>query len=378
MGVKNNRKKYLMKHKLSDFFEYNLFKAGLFSEGSLQNIASSNVGIHSARITSPYVLCCSRNSSFRPQHLFDHLYITKDLIKLRCMRTTLHIVNVSEAPVYHMATKKLRIKIEQTKLKKLGVSDSLVDKVKNKLGDVLSEPLSPEQIYSLLDDKTLSKPACNAVIKYLWEDGFLCYVNVAKDWKKEERKFAVTSKFYNGLDLNSISEDHAQKQLFINYLEQFGPVCLKDASWWSGISQTTIKNIWEGLEDIITFDIDGVTYYMQSSDYSKFLQYNPPRNYVKLLAYEDSALKAYYISRTRYADSLLQQKIFNIIGEVMPTIIYNGKVVGKWSYNKKTNSPDYELFTTLPKLAQKLFKREADSYICRLNKGKQLGFFIEH
>ncbi len=365
-----------MNHKITDFFEYNLYKAGLFSDNSsLIEIAKNNVGIHSARISSPYVLCASRNSAFKPKDLYNGLYTEKSLIKLRCMRTTLHIVSVTEAAIYHMATKDLRIKIENTKLKKLGINNTQIAYIKVKLNKNLLTPMSTEEMYNNCKITRLSKVQFNAIIKYLWEDGFLCYVNTASNWQKEERKFAITFKFYNGLNLNSMPAKEAQTKLFTNYLKHFGPVTLKDASWWSGISQTTIKNIWESLKDTLILDMDGETYYMLKEDYNKFLQYKAPNDYVKLLAYEDSALKAYYTSRTRYANQPLQQKIFNIIGEVHPVIVFNGKVVGKWSFNKRTNSPECILFKKISKCANNLLQCQVSSYKQRLSDSRQLSIF---
>jgi hypothetical protein len=57
---------------------------------------------------------------------------------------------------------------------------------------------------------------------------------------------------------------------------------------------------------------------------------------VQFLAHEDTALKAYHQTRTRYLGSLPQRRAFNQIGEALPTVIIDGVVAGTWSWNTRT------------------------------------------
>ncbi|WP_344829589.1 DNA glycosylase AlkZ-like family protein [Nonomuraea dietziae] len=54
---------------------------------------------------------------------------------------------------------------------------------------------------------------------------------------------------------------------------------------------------------------------------------------VNLLAHEDVALKAYFETRRRYLGDLPAAAAFNQIGEVLPTILLNGRVVGTWTWD---------------------------------------------
>ena len=53
-----------------------------------------------------------------------------------------------------------------------------------------------------------------------------------------------------------------------------------------------------------------------------------------LLAHEDVALKAYFESRARYLGSLAPTRVFNPIGEVLPTIVWDGGVIGRWEWDR--------------------------------------------
>lgn len=59
---------------------------------------------------------------------------------------------------------------------------------------------------------------------------------------------------------------------------------------------------------------------------------------VQFLAHEDTALKAYFQTRSRYLADLPQRRAFNRIGEVLPTVLVNGTVAGIWSWHPPTRS----------------------------------------
>nr|WP_246868293.1 winged helix DNA-binding domain-containing protein [Saccharopolyspora sp. ASAGF58] len=55
------------------------------------------------------------------------------------------------------------------------------------------------------------------------------------------------------------------------------------------------------------------------------------------------ALKAYFETRSRYLGSLPPRQAFNQIGEVLPTIIWDGQVIGTWSWQGATKTVAYTL-----------------------------------
>jgi hypothetical protein len=57
---------------------------------------------------------------------------------------------------------------------------------------------------------------------------------------------------------------------------------------------------------------------------------------VQFLAHEDTALKAYHQTRSRYLAGLPPRRAFNQIGEALPTVIVDGTVAGTWSWNTRT------------------------------------------
>jgi hypothetical protein len=83
---------------------------------------------------------------------------------------------------------------------------------------------------------------------------------------------------------------------------------------------------------------------------------------VRFLAHEDTALKAYYQTRSRYLGDLSQQRAFNQIGEVLPTVIIDGTVPGTWSWNTRTAAIDTNLILgKVPPVICRQVKARADA-----------------
>jgi hypothetical protein len=65
----------------------------------------------------------------------------------------------------------------------------------------------------------------------------------------------------------------------------------------------------------------------------EFRAAGPIQTGVNLLAHEDTALKAYFQTRTRYLRDIPQNRAFNQIGEALPTVMVQGAIVGTWQWD---------------------------------------------
>lgn len=53
---------------------------------SIEEISRTHLGLHSARIMTPYTTLCSRMTEYNPTMLTECIYTKKSIIKMRCMR----------------------------------------------------------------------------------------------------------------------------------------------------------------------------------------------------------------------------------------------------------------------------------------------------
>ena len=322
----------------------------------IEDISDSLLGLHSARLPTPFVMIHSRISNVRTSDLYNILFVDRNMIKLRCMRTTLHSVSHELAPIVHKATLSLRLRDILRFYKSHNINENNIQLLKKKIiYQVRKAPMSAPQISDFLNNEPKLKKLIvhknfpKVLIKDLWENGDLCYINENPNWQKENRLYGHTKTLYPKLRLNDINQEEACKELVFRHIDQYGPVSLKDISWWSGISVKSIKEALNLLKNKIRevrIDDCPNPCYMSNEKFEAYNQfsYDAQTESVYLLAYEDSSFKGYFETRYRYIDMRFYDQLYNQIGEVKASIVLNGKAIGVWNWNNKKTQITYKLF----------------------------------
>lgn len=165
----------------------------------------------------------------------------------------------------------------------------------------------------------------------------MSYVNDSLGWNREYRMFGLTKALYPELDM-TVDRAKATGELVREYFERYGPATLKDVMWWSALSRTAVVTaLAESGRDWVEMRTEwcDAPLYMYRDRLAEFEASEQQERVTGLnfLAHEDVALKAYFESRRRYLGALPAQRAFNQIGEVLPTIVQDGQVVGTWSWD---------------------------------------------
>ncbi|HTL66699.1 MAG TPA: crosslink repair DNA glycosylase YcaQ family protein [Lacunisphaera sp.] len=339
---------------------------------TVEECSDSLVGIHSARLPTPYFALNARVADFSPASLISSLHEKRRMLKLRCMRRTLHSVTRELAPIVHQATLDVRIRECARHFETHELSAAKLRRLFRHLEKAAAqEPLPPRTIYALAENwlRPRLKNATSAELKFLakrsvkyaWEVGVLCYINRSKAWGAETRLYGSTLAYYPSFNLNSLSESEAIKALVRWYLEAFGPVSFDDLCWWAGISTRKLR---AGLAALgrqcrkIAVDDLHDELLLLDTDWQKLQRFKCEQDeWVALLAYEDPTLKGYFETRHRYLDRAIYDDVFNQIGEVRPTIVVGGQVVGIWSWNKKTQRIVTKLLKPISRTARQKLKK---------------------
>jgi len=339
---------------LKKVVNYNFHKHFVLKNNPAKNIldiSNKLIGLHSARLITPFATLIPRLNKFSTFDLQNEITKKTALIKLRCMRKTLHLVSIPMAPIVHNATLNLRLSDCINFYKRNKYSELDIKTVSDLILNIVhTQGCSSFTILKSLKTN-YEENFIKIVIKELWEKGTLCYVNNSQNWQKEYRLYDLTQRVYPNLDLNSIEISDAQEILILTHIDSFGPVTVKDISWWSGLPIGTIKKTMSKYKtDIVNVSIEGhnESFYMSLADYDKYVGFiNSDKSWISLLAYEDPTLKGYYESRYRYIDKKYYSKLFNRIGEARASIVKNGKVIGIWTWNKETQQIEYKMFEKL-------------------------------
>lgn len=325
-----------------------LARQGLSEEtkfGTALGVATASLGLHAARLQSPFATVFARTGSASVAAELFATQCRSDMVTVRCMRKTLHILPLHLAAAAHAATVHFRERDALRAIENAGVSrrkiEDVIENVIGMLGQ--SGPLFHRHIEERLRDPSRSISMIRLAIKLGWESGRLVYLNDSIGWNREDRRFALTAALYPSLNMQ-MERSRATAELVEAYFDRYGPATTRDAMWWSGLSNSAIL---DGLRtagrEIVEFCTpwSDAPLYMFRDRFQEFCSVDHERLGIckltlNFLAHEDVALKAYFESRNRYLNSIPARSAFNQIGEALPTILLGGHVIGTWSWNRET------------------------------------------
>lgn len=320
-----------------------------FRLGSAEAVASAAIGLHAARLPTPVVTLAARSDD---SHIPLSLLRERDTARMttiRCMRRTLHMMPVHLAAIAHQATLAYRERDALRQAAKVGADASSLRRATDAITAALSQgPLAHREIEHRLSRCDTPVHVIRAALKLAWERGTLTYINQSTSWNREVRTFFLTSIACPGL-LEDLAPESAIRQLVTTYFDRYGPATIGDAAWWSALSRKAVTQAMSA-SGISWVQVDtpwsASPAYMSADRYEEFRSTGEHLTGVALLAQEDVALKAYFETRQRYLAGLNQSLVFNSIGEVAPTIISNGEIIGRWTWKANNHSIEADILVS--------------------------------
>jgi hypothetical protein len=186
-------------------------------------------------------------------------------------------------------------------------------------------------------------------IRELCERGFMHYV-------VQEKKAYIASP-----EFEPIPEEEAKLEIARRYFTNMGPATIHDAMYYTGAKQAEVKN-WLKALPVESVECEGKTYYYIPNGKSYDNEIPP----CIFLAGFDQLMLGYQKKESLYLQQEHLRGIFNLAGIVMPPVLLNGKVVGKWK--KKNNKLLITLFETLTVKEQRIISDNAEKLWIDINK----------
>ena len=187
------------------------------------------------------------------------------------------------------------------------------------------------------------------LLRTLCERGFLCY-------KVQEKKEFIPCPEFIPMEKDAAILEQAQR-----YFANFAPATIKDAAYYFHWTQSYTKQIMSTLPlEVIT--VAGKDYYYigkLKSDYPDI-----PR--CILLAGFDQLMLGYQKSESIYLPPENLRGIFNLAGIVMPAILLDGRVVGRWG--RKNKKITVTLFESVAQRGKNHILREISESFDEINK----------
>jgi len=333
---------------LNSVNRFRLHKQRLTDESKTDDIvqiARDIYGLHATNPTTPYVSLFARAKDFTRDKLDEELYVRKTLGKIRCVRTTVHALPRETIPIAFAATKAIVEPNSEDFLRYTGaVTKNQYEEASRAILDILKgRGMSTVQIKKHLGPKLNVSP----IVNLMCDQGLLMRGRSDKGWKSNTHTYYVFSDYFPEMDLNAVDPAQARETTVKQYLASYGPVSVKDISWWSGFTLTEVRRILQVMArettEVEIPELKG-TYVILAADIAALECFEPSSQpAVNLLPALDPYLMGYK-DRERYLDYKYYEMVFDRSGNATSTILIDGRVAGVWDFSDKPE-PAVKLFT---------------------------------
>jgi len=323
------RRFYLMRHHL-------LRKA---QTKDLVKVVDDVCGLQAQASATPYLSLWNRVENFENGLLNEALYRDKTLVRMWCMRGTLHVIPSADSPTYNKALKKMWFEhhgrfmrppnwpsIEERKrLVYPKILEALAQKPlkRSELSAKVRLPKSYERLFS----------AWGGVLKETGYEGLTVHAQPCD----KEACFARLDKWLPHINLNQIDEEEAKEKLLIKYLRGYGPASQKDFVLWSGLMAGDAKKAIEsGASLLKEVEIEGVKerFRMLKEDFKTLDSMSLDEKVPPSLLPKFDSFVLGHKDRTRIIRSEYMKHVFRKAGDIAATLLINGQILGTWRQKK--------------------------------------------
>jgi hypothetical protein len=292
-------------------------------------------GLHATSPSTMYLSLFVRMKEFQKEDLNWQLYEEKALGKIRFVRGTMYVLPKEKVPLAYSAMRRRFSTLSKKYAEYHGISEKEFRRKSKEIMKVLGKnSMSTNEIKR----KMSSQLGISQIINIMCDSGQLNRGKPEAGWKSNLHTYQSMGVYFPELDLFSIPEKEARKQVLLDYVTSFGPVSIIDIAWWTGFTKTEIKQILGDLgKEIIEVKISGTSerYLITRSDKSSLRSIKlSSRPVITLLPLLDPYLMGYKI-RNRYLDGKYYNYIFDRSGNATSSILVNGTITGVWSYEEK-------------------------------------------
>ena len=250
----------------------------------------------------------------------DDVFVRRAFVKSWTLRGTMHLFPLDDLPLFFYCGRKNHLRPCDTldadewitRERKRYFADCILEAVKAGTGEREAlKMLCRKQGMTAEEERSIFN-SWGGTLRALCENGKLCYL------ASEEKAFRLCPSF------EPMNEEEAWHEMLMRYFSNYGPAAVKDAAYFFGTSVTQIKRRMEKLP-LVHSVYEGREYWTVKA---KSDTPQPPR--CIFLAGFDPLLMGYEKTESLYLPREYLRHIFLLSGIVMPAILFDGRIVGKW------------------------------------------------
>ena len=359
---------------LDQLLRYSLGRQGLLERHPAQRIPEYGP-LHGTDHTTPYLSLLARIEDFDWAAFATQMYDHQAYIRLRSMRTTIHLIPEAQARTVECVYN-VRETDNYAELESYGIPFEEAVEIRFFIMDLLNEHesvstltlkklIDPDIVKTYQNSYGSTSTTIGPILRWLWSLGLLTSGTGVRDWRKKDNTFRLADR--PPADCDDDARAEADIDLCRWYFDLYAPAAFGDWAWWTGFGMERSRAAFDALsaelEPVKVTSIAEELWMPTDQIEALANTKDAPPEMVRLLPYEDALLKAYKATRYRFydAEGLAEDIAFTRGGEAVPTMWLDGRIVGIWEWARKANEPvSIQPFNQPTKVFRKRFKPEVD------------------
>lgn len=307
--------------------------------GNLLDVVSATCGMQAQVMSAAQLAMRARIRGLTAPEIERALWQDRTLVKVWCMRGTLHVLPARELPLYVAALRPYRLKQEQRWMARYGVDAAAIEEMADAVLTALSAaPLTRREIsQAILPRLRKSAPQIQDLLEHGW-GGLGKYVCLQGNLclgpnQVQEATFIRRDQWLK--DWEDTPGEAAEEWLLERYLRAYGPATVQDFAAWAGMAVKEASQIWDRLHVALrTVEIEGKPAAILEGDLHELQSAALAAEDVRLLPHFDVYLLGHR-SKAHLVEDAHYKRVYRAAGWFSPVLLINGRIAGVWSHRQR-------------------------------------------
>jgi hypothetical protein len=279
------------------------------------------VAIQAQEPASPYLALWSRVAGFDPRDL-DAAFADQTVVKATLMRMTLHAVHAADYPDFHdaMQTTLRASRLGDPRFTISGLTPDEAVALESAVIEFAAEPRTGAELEAMLGDRVSDARGLWWALRSFAP---LVHAATGGPWSFAKRAFVASPDRHR-----TALRPEALGRLIRRYLEGFGPASVADIAQFARVPRGRVREGLQAAGPLVERAGPGRAALLDVPDAPPIPDEDAPAP-PRLLPMWDSTLLA-YDDRSRMLPADLRPVVIRTNGDLLPTILVDGFVVGIW------------------------------------------------
>ncbi len=291
----------------------------------------------------------TRTRGIRPEDIERALWQDRTLVKVWCMRGTVHLVPSEDFAVFVRGCAG-RANRSAAWMVRAGLPVDRIERFVEAARDALDRPLTRKELAERVSDSLRVKmrpkggrgwggpadaPGFEVGDAIVSIGGILflaCMRGIACSGPNRGNEATFVRPDAWLPRWREMSQEEAEEELLHRYLRAHGPATVSDFATWTYVTTADARRIWGRVEkELAPVSVDGRIAWMLRSDLASVRRARLSRPSVRLLPYFDSFLLGLK-DKSHLVDAAHYKRVYRPQGWLSPVVLVDGRAAGVWSH----------------------------------------------